>query len=66
MEGFGELFGAIGELFGGAAEFAGENVVEAVAGGFVDAAREGNETGPDAVYERYLAGAPRPLHVNDL
>ena len=65
MEGFGELFGAIGELFGGAAEFAGENVAEAVAGGFVDAARERNDTESDAVYERYLAGAPRVLNVND-
>ena len=66
MEGFGELFSAIGELFGGAAESAGESVVEGVAGGFIDGAREPNETGPGAVYERYLAGAPRALHVNDL
>jgi hypothetical protein len=65
MDSLGGLFSALGELFGGAAEFAGENVAEAVAGGFIEAARERNETESDAVYERYLAGVPRPLNVND-
>ena len=68
MEGLGELFGAIGELFGGVAEFAGENVIEAVGTGVIAAARGDDDAtaGAGTTFERYLAGAPRALHVNDI
>ncbi len=66
MGGLGDLFGALGQLFGGVSEFAGEGAGEAVAGGFLESAR-GDDAAPgvDATYERYLAGAPRALNVND-
>ncbi|MDQ6943267.1 MAG: hypothetical protein M3169_12240 [Candidatus Eremiobacteraeota bacterium] len=67
MGGFGDLFGALGELFGGVTGAVGEGAVEAVAGGVIEGVR-GGEDAPDvdATYERYLAGAPRALNVNDL
>ncbi len=66
MEAFGELFGAIAEIFGGVAEVAGETGIEVAAAGVMGAAIDSDDA-PDAsaTYERYLAGAPRALHVND-
>ncbi len=66
MDGLGSLFGAIGELFGGVTEFAGENAVEAVGAGMIEAARDDGDDDTGATYERYLAGGPRTLNVNDL
>lgn len=68
MDAFEGLFGAIGELFGGVASGVGEGAGEAVVGGIVGAATGGDDDEADAnaTYERYLAGAPRALNVNDL
>ena len=64
MEGFGELFGAIGEFFGGVTE-AAEGGVEV--GAAVIAASSADGDG-DVVptYSRHLTGAPRPLNINDI
>jgi hypothetical protein len=62
-----ELFGAIGRLIGGVAGAVGEGGGEAVVAGFVEAAADDDDQpGASATYERYLAGAPRALNVNDL
>jgi hypothetical protein len=61
-----ELFGAIGRLIGGVAGAVGEGAGEAVVAGVVESAAGGDDDGPDATYERYLAGAPRELNINDL
>ena len=61
-----ELFGAIGRLIGGVAGAVGEGAGEAVVGGIVEAASGRDEDASDATYERYLAGAPRELNINDL
>jgi hypothetical protein len=61
-----ELFGAIGKLIGGFAGAAGEGAGEAVVAGFAEAAGDDDdEPGESATFERYLAGAPRELNVND-
>jgi hypothetical protein len=61
-----ELFGVIGRLIGGVAGAVGEGAGEAVVGGVVEAASEGDARDESATYERHLAGAPRVLNVNDL
>jgi len=65
MGGFDGLFGAIGELLGGLAGAGGEGAGEAIAGGVVEAVTDKDEAGADATFERYLAGAPRVLNIND-
>ena len=67
MDGLEGLFGAIGELFGGLADVVGEGGGEAVVANVLGAATVSDDA-PDASagFERYLAGAPRALHVNDL
>jgi hypothetical protein len=68
MDDFGGLFGAIGRLFGGVVGAVGEGAGEAVAAGFIASADDDDDDAPgeSATYERYLAGAPRALNVNDL
>ena len=68
MGGFGDLFGALGDLFGGVTAGAGEKGFEAAASvaGALNGDDDDDEAGADATYERYLAGGPRPLNVNDL
>ena len=61
-----ELFGVIGRLIGGVAGAVGEGAGEAIVGGVVEAASDGDAPDASATYERYLAGAPRALNVNDL
>jgi len=67
MGGFGDLLGGLaGMLFGGAAEGAGESVVEAGLGAL--GIRDGDDDAPNAVtgeVDRYLTGAPRVLGIND-
>jgi hypothetical protein len=66
MDDFGGLFGAIGRLFGGVVGAVGEGAGEAVVAGFVESADDDDDApGETATYERYLAGAPRALNVND-
>ncbi|HWT05464.1 MAG TPA: hypothetical protein VN224_06885 [Xanthomonadales bacterium] len=65
MDGIEGLFGAIGEMLGGLAGAAAEGAPEAVVAGAVGAATS-DEPGASATFERYLAGAPRALNVNDL
>ncbi len=60
MSGFGDLFGALGDLIGGAMEIgAGEAVAGAVQGERPEV-RSQTET-----YDRMLAGAKRELDIND-
>lgn len=66
MDGFGDLFGGIGDMLGEV--FGGEAGAEGAMGLASFLSPEGRrgrgEAGP-AVYERYLCGGPRKLHIND-
>ena len=64
MEGFGELFGGIGEFFGGVSEAAEGGVELTAAAVAATSARGDGDEAP--VHSRYLAGARRPLNVNDI
>jgi hypothetical protein len=67
MDGLEGLFGAIGELFGGLADVVGDGAGEAVVANVLGAATANDDgSGASASFERYLAGAPRALNVNDL
>ena len=63
MDNLGELFTGLGELFSGISEAAAERgaelAVEAAVG-------DGDEKSATATYDRVLAGARRPLNVNDI
>ena len=70
MAGFGDLLGGLGDLIGGIIGGVAENVREAaVAAGieaFTGQEREGSPPSErTATYDRRLAGARRPLNVND-
>ena len=65
MEGFGELFGAIGEFFGGVSE-AAEGGVELGAAALASGSESGGDDEAPTTYSRHLTGAPRPLNINDL
>lgn len=60
MDSFGDFFGGLGELFGG--EAAAEGAMGAAE--LLSDGRKRGETQP-IVYERYLCGGPRELHIND-
>ena len=68
MEGFGELFGELGELVGGIGEFARDRRAEVGAAAAAGAMTGKNGDGNDATatFARVLAGGKRPLDVNDL
>jgi hypothetical protein len=64
MESFGELFKGVGELFAGLSEVAGEREGAEIA---AEALAGDGEDGPAAgTVDRYLAGGPRPLNLNDI
>lgn len=70
MGGFGDLLGGLAEaLFGAAGEAgmerAGESVVEAGLGA-LGIGEDGRAEAPDGAVDRYLAGAPRALGINDI
>jgi hypothetical protein len=65
MDGFGDMLGGLGDLIGGI--FGGEAGVEGAMGlaEFLSPEGREREAAPYIVYERYLCGAPRQLHIND-
>jgi|GEM_PF-1815241 len=67
MDSFGDF---LGSLFEGVGDVAGEAVIAAaVDGGYERAMPGAGEGGPgdaSGTYERYLAGGPRDLNINDL
>jgi len=65
MDGFGDFFG---NLIGGLSEAGGDAVVPWAGGGYDSSMPEAGQGGQvaDESYERYLAGGPRDLNINDL
>jgi hypothetical protein len=66
MDGLGDILGGLGDMLGGvfgtdAGTEGAMGLAELLA---PEAQRERREAGP-VVYERYLCGGPRTLHVND-
>jgi hypothetical protein len=63
MDSFGELFKALGEMIGGAAE---EGLPEAfVAGAMMGGEGRGEARSMTETYERVLAGKRQELNIND-
>ncbi len=66
MDGFGDLFGGVGDMLG--EMFGGEATAEGAMGFMEMLSPDGQRRGESVVpveYTRYLCGGPRNLHVND-
>ena len=64
MAGFGDLFGGLGDLLGGLVEAGAWRAAEEAVKATVEGRGPGGEGA--ATVERYLAGAKRPLNINDI
>ncbi len=67
MDGFGDLFGGVGdvlgEIFGG--EVGAEGAMGIVEWLSPEGRRQRGEELPPIAYERFLCGGPREVHIND-